>query len=500
MKTRIQNILLLILTIIILTSQLSAQAYNPFNVRDNEYRLLGLKRAKEAYEVARNDFDRQKTLFEKGLITSTDQERARAKYSDAEVNYQQSLLAVLFEEQYVSISKAVKYQSENGNRRVRLTLVNTSGATAEFQQLIGIEDDLFRSLQPDVVHNVYVSILNDENAIISRPYETKISELKFGEPQELDFGLLQDLDAVTIFLYYANGSQRTMKVFLEKDASENRVLVQSEQFSQEVELGKKATFDLTLELFSGLNNTFALEVVNLPGSINRFFKDPSGDVRLTQVKFTESSRTKEAAIEISLPDRPTNEVLMDVPIPFYVLVLPRDQLNDIPDLRTHQWTEKELNALDIGMVKLELLPRGKGKLLVRSRQLFHSIQSDNIVEMSIDIVNEGSRRLDNIELRADLPPDWDKEISPLSIPQLAIAGESRVNITIIPPENISPGKYEVRLQTSATSGGQPVLGLDKTVTIEIRPETNVFGTILLVLAIIGLVGGIVVYGIRLSRK
>ncbi|MCP4569286.1 MAG: hypothetical protein GY841_17055, partial [FCB group bacterium] len=73
-----------------------AQGYAPnFNQRDNEYRLLGLKRAKEAYDVARADYDRQKQLFDKSLITALDLEQVRRLYSDAEVNYQQSLLAVL---------------------------------------------------------------------------------------------------------------------------------------------------------------------------------------------------------------------------------------------------------------------------------------------------------------------------------------------------------------------------------------------------------------------
>ncbi|UCC43797.1 MAG: hypothetical protein JSU65_11835, partial [Candidatus Zixiibacteriota bacterium] len=76
-----------------------AQINNPFNVRDDEYRLLGLKRAKEAYEVARAEYDRQKELFERNMITAADLDRARSIFSDAEVNYQQSLLAVLFERQ-----------------------------------------------------------------------------------------------------------------------------------------------------------------------------------------------------------------------------------------------------------------------------------------------------------------------------------------------------------------------------------------------------------------
>lgn len=477
------------------------QAYLPnFNQRDNEYRLLGLKRAKEAYEVARADYDRQKQLFDKGLITALELEKTRREYSDAEVNYQQSLLAVLFEEQYVSVAKAVKYQSKDGLKHVRLTLANTSGGTAEFRKLINIEDELFRSLQPDVIPNVYVSIMNDDGAIISRPYEAKLTELKYGEPQELDFVLLQDLDAVTIFLYYANGSQRSMKVFLEKDATVNRVVVQSVQFSQEVELGTSSSFDLTLELFSGESNTFSLEVVNLPTQISRFFKDPRGRVRLSQVKFTQGNRTKEAALEVSLPDRPTDEVAMDKSIPFYVVVMPREQARQLKDLHSRQWTEDELKELNAGFVKLELLPRGKGELQVRSPQLYHAIHTDEKAEMYIDLLNEGTHRLDNIEVTVDLPLGWTREISPSLVPRLDINEEARLALTFTPPKDIAVGKYQMRIRTSGLSNNEPVTAEDKTVTVEIKADTNVFGTILIVGLVVTLVGGIVGYGIRLSRR
>src|SRR5512138_1972392 len=89
-----------------------------FNQRDDKYRLLGLKRAKEMYEVARADFDRQKELYDKQLITQQQLEQARRNFSDAEVNYQQSLLAVLFEEQYVSVASAIKYYAKDGARHV----------------------------------------------------------------------------------------------------------------------------------------------------------------------------------------------------------------------------------------------------------------------------------------------------------------------------------------------------------------------------------------------
>jgi uncharacterized membrane protein len=478
----------------------AAQNLNPFNIRDNEYRLLGLKRAKEAYELSRRELDRQQQLFDRDMITALDLDRARSVHADAEVNYQQSLLAVLFEEQYVSVSEAVKYRASNGAKRVRITLVNTSGGTAEYHQLLNLEDEVFRSLQPDVIHNVYVSMLNDDNAIVSTPYEAKITELRFGEPRTIDFGLLQDLDAVTILLYYANGSQRTMKIFLQKDASENRVAVQSEQFSQEVELGQSASFDLTLELYSGVSNTFKLAVVNLPDAISRYFSNASGGVRLSQVKFTESGRTKRAALEVTLPDRPTEDVVMDRSIPFYVLVVPRHKIDQLGDLESKQWTEAELEQLDVGFVRLELRPRGRGEILVQSPQLYYSVQTGESVTMTLNVLNEGSNRLDNIEVRTDLPLNWTKTVDPLVIASLGIREEAIVTLSFTPPPDVTPGKYEVRLRTSGTTESQPVTSPDKTVTIEIRPQANVVGTVALVIVIVGLVGGIVIFGVRLSRR
>ncbi|MFH2037600.1 MAG: NEW3 domain-containing protein [Candidatus Zixiibacteriota bacterium] len=477
-----------------------AQTYNPFNQRDDEYRLLGLKRAKEAFEMARNEYERQHTLFEKNLITEADLDRAKTVYSDAEVNYQQSLLAVLFEKQYISVISAVKTQSKDNTKKVRLTMANTSGGTEEFRKLLNIDDDLFRSLQPDIIHNVYVSLLNDENAIISQPYEAKLLELRYGHPQTIEFGLLQDVDAVVVSIIYGNGNQRGMKIYLEKDAAFNQVAVQSEQFSQEVELGKNANYDLTLELFSGSSNTFSLEVVNLPKQISFQFKDPTGRIRLRQIKFTESGRTKRAVLQTTLPDRSTGEVVMDEPISFYVLVLPDEKQLEIPNIGEKIWTEDELDELDIGYVKLELVPRGKGELLVRAPQLYHSILPDETVAMNMDILNEGSRRLDQIEITADLPLNWSKHIDPENINSLEIGQEKRVDLSFIPPNDIAVGKYEIRVQTTALTSGQLVTSTDKIVTVEIRARTNVAGTIIIVLFIIGIVGGIIYYGLRLSRK
>ncbi len=500
MSMKFFSIILLLFLFVSCAEILHAQSGSMFNQRDDQYRLLGLKRAKEMFETARKDYERQQQLFAKGLISQAELDRAHSYFSDAEVNYQQSLLAVLFEQQYVTVDKAVKYQTKNGIKHVRLTIANASSGGEEYQKLLNIDDKLFRSLQPDVINDVYVSLQNNESAVIGRPYESKIEQLRHGQPRQLEFTLLQDLDVVTVNMIYGKGTQRSLKVFLEKDASENKVIVQSQQFSQEVELGQTASYDLTLELFGGVLTTFDLEAVNLPPQINRYFKDANSQARLSQLKFTESTNTRRASLQISLPDRPTETVAIDKPIQFYVLVIPNDHANEIKDLESRVWTVSEIEKLRIGFVKLELLPRGNGKLLVRAQQLFHTIKKDGAVDLNIDIVNEGSRRLDNVEIKADPPMNWTKNIDPQVISSLNIGEEKRVHMKFTPPNDASVGRYEIRVQTTSLSDNQPVQGEDKTITVEIQEDANILGTALIILVIVGLVAGMVVFGIRLSKK
>lgn len=476
-------------------------AQTPFpNARDDSYPLLGLKRAKSSYERALSEMNRTEELFKKDLISRESFEQAKNTFLDAEVNYQQSLLVLLFEQQFVSIVNAVKSQEENGKKKVKVTLANTSGATAEFAQIVNMEDELFRSLQPDVIHNIYVSLSNDDGAIISSPYETKLTSLHSGQPKTVEFELLQDVDEATVNIIYGNGASRSPKVFLQKDASANKVLIQSERFSQEIELGSDATFGLGLELFSGVDDTYKLEVVNLPKSIARYFSEVGAQGRISQIKFTESNNTRQTNLNISLPDRPTDDVVMDVPIDFYVMAVPQDKSNQISEKGKEIWTEADIKALDVGYVKLEMIPKGVGKLVLKAPQLFDNAEEGQPIEFIFTVVNEGSRRLDNIEFELDAPFQWEKSIDPIIIPELAIREEKTVRLTLTPPNNVSVGKYETRMRSTSLSDNQPVNAEDKTFTVQINAEASVLGTSLILLLIIGLVGGIVFFGIKLSRK
>ena len=496
----LKRICLTALVFTVLTNFCSAQTGSYFNQRDDQYTLLGLKRAKEAFDMARNNLNRVQEMFDKGLVSRQDLDQAKNLFTDAEVNYQQSLLAVIFEKQHVSVQTAVKYQAKDGRKHVRLVLANTSGGSSEFKKLINIDDELYHALKPEIINDVYVSLMNDDQAIISQPYEMKIDRLLFGQPATLDFTLLQDLDAVSVNIIYGRGYSKYSKVFLQKDASENKVIVQAEQFSQEVELGSSASLDLTLELFSGTLNTFKLQVVNLPQQINRYFIEPESQARLSQFKFTESTSTRRVSLQVFLPDRPSEQVVIDKPLPFYVLVIPADMWNKTDDFQTKFWTQEELDALHIGYVKLELVPRGIGKLLVRAPQLYYSIKPDDKVDMEIELVNEGTRRLDNIEIEVDAPLNWQKIVSPELTPNLDIAQENKISLQLLPPENVAVGRYEFRIRSTSLSDNRPVTGDDKTVIVRVEAKTNIFGTLLIVLFIVLISVTMVVFAIRLSRR
>ncbi|MEM6648498.1 MAG: NEW3 domain-containing protein, partial [Bacteroidota bacterium] len=157
-------------------------------------------------------------------------------------------------------------------------------------------------------------------------------------------------------------------------------------------------------------------------------------------------------------------------------------------------------AMRVGYTRLELVPRGVGELLVRAQVLSFTIKPGEPVEATIEVVNEGTRSLNNVRVETDPPLNWTDAIDPPVIQSLDINEERRVTMRFTPPEDISPGRYEVRVETTSLSDDLPIRAEDKTVIINVDQETPVFGTILIILLIVGLVVGIVVFGIRLSRR
>ena len=478
-----------------------AQNYGNYNPRDDQYRLLGMSRAQAEYENALREFNRQRELRERNLVSESDLERSRTQMEGARVNYLQAALAIVFATPHVVIDRAVKFQ--RGERKyVRLTL-RTENASAEGEKLSDLIDStMLRQLRPEEVPNVFVSLKDDSpngGAIISQPYEARIPVLRFGDPVTIEFRLLRDVDAVTVSALYA-GQAQERRVFLEKDASANVVTIQSAQISQEGDLGTEVRYELQLERFTSDASGVRLEVGGLPRDIRYEFRDPASNARLTSMRFPEGVTSQRLILALSIPQRDAGRFALDRPIPFWAFALDADAAQRFTQLNSDSLTAEEAAGFAAGKTRLELVPRGIGSLEVRAANFYHTITRGDSVVMDVTVRNTGSRAVNSVRLSLDVPPEWQARVSPELIDAVAIDGEVRARVTIVPPEDIGVGDYDARIKTDALSADRQVDTEDKTVRVHVEPPANLAGTITLVGLLVALVGGVVVFGLKLTRR
>src|SRR5208283_4496257 len=120
MKARVLTIFLMVVCVTSVTAQM---LYNP---NDERFKNLYLEKVQTDFRVQKEEFERQKLLHDKGLISEKEFSQSEDVFKNAQVTYQQAILSLAFEQPHISIERAVKYQSKDGKKRVRLTLVNTT--------------------------------------------------------------------------------------------------------------------------------------------------------------------------------------------------------------------------------------------------------------------------------------------------------------------------------------------------------------------------------------
>ena len=467
-----------------------------YNPNDERFKSLYLEKTQSDYRMQKQDFQRQKLLHDKGLISERDYSQSEASFKAAQITYQQAILSLAFEQPHITIDNGIKYQGKDGKKRVRLTLRNTTGGLIEGRK-IELED--FEGIRTDRIANVYVSLLNDAKAIVSKPYEAKIESMPFNKPIAVDFFLLQDLDNVTVKCVYGDKTDEK-KIFLQKDESANRVLISSEQFSQEADLGARANYNLTLELFSSSDNVYKLDVFNLPRQIACDFLEDPTNARLSQVKFSQDINSRKIALAVYLPDRyDSTSFMIDAPITFFAAAIPRSDAEQVAD-KEKGYTAAELDRMNISYIRLELVPRGVGRIQVRAANFYQELRPNERVQMNLTVYNDGTRRLDNIKVQAESPLNWTSTILPDLVPSLLPGKEETIAVTIIPPSDVSVGDYETTIKTEAFASNRKVDSEDKKIRIHISSSANILGTASLILLLVGILVGVVVFGVRLSRR
>jgi uncharacterized membrane protein len=492
--------LLAILAAALLAFALAAAAQTQ---ESQSMKLLELKSAQLAYAQSEADYLRYVELKKDGLTSEAEYKVRETAYLQAKVKFQQALINFMGSEARISVASAVKFQDRSGKKFVTVTLRYTSKELKELANLKINAEDIFPLDFMKEIKDVYVSLLSD-GKIISDPYERVIPSLPIESEREVTFQLLKDVENLEVSVSYSGKAEKT-SVFLQKGVSANMVTVNSAQFSQEADLESTATYDLSLEKFSGEANVFKLEAVNLPPQITYEFSDPTTSARLSQIKFSEGVTSLKLQLKLFLPKNPDERVVLDKPMEFYVMALDNDQTEKLRGLETAAGSGAGLSldaieGLKAGYVKLELIPRGVPKVEVQAVNLYHEIKVGDTISMDVTIRNTGTRKLNNVRVYCDLPLNWRVEITPDLIPTLEQNKDEVVRITFLPPEGVSVGDYEPKIRTDALADNRNVESEDKIVRIHISSRANVLGIGALVLLLVGLLVGIVVFGIKLTRR
>jgi uncharacterized membrane protein len=132
--------------------------------------------------------------------------------------------------------------------------------------------------------------------------------------------------------------------------------------------------------------------------------------------------------------------------------------------------------------------------------LYYDIRIGDPLEVDMMAKNTGTKRLDNIKIIADLPLGWKAGISPEFIQQLDQDIEKEIKLNITTPANVVVGDYELKIKAEGRSDGRRVEADEKIMRIHVSAKANFLGTVLLILALAALIIGIVMFGIKLTRK
>ena len=482
--------------------------------KERELKLLQLEEAKiklgsdwNTYQRAETDYEGMKELYDKQYVSGqlyeqalTNWQKAEADYENAKINLRRTELNFLQDASRISVIKATQRINEDIQRVLDFTLMNTSNVTealvtdADLKNRQAIEARLR-------IENILVTVLN-QGIQIGKPFEIVIDGLDYGETYEDMFVLQQEkIESVQLKIEYL-GKVDNRTVYMEKQSGEDIPRVTSIQFAQEGNAGETVEFDLELERLAEDAATFALELVNLPEYIRGRFDDQGN--MLTQVKFPERVASRELEVHCYIPEE-TSQDFLDKPIDFFALVGDEKAVKELKaleqEIAPEPITVENIENLKIGYEMLRLTPRGRPEMRIDAPNLYFEIDDPSKpVEIRVVVRNTGTATLREVRLETDKPYDWIVSITPDLLDKIDPREEVPADISVILPEGIGTGIYDLRAVVKCQYQGQAVQSPDKEFRINVKSRVNVLGTIILVTALVVAMLGVAVFTVRLARR
>jgi hypothetical protein len=435
-----------------------------------------LEKARLMLEHSRVEYERMRKGRELGINSDLEFQAKETAYKTAQLDYDEEVLAAAGAQQQVTVLSASKH-SRDGKTYAEVKL--SFGGSDALKNTLSLKTWL------STIHNVTVSLMSEAGVVISLPYVAHLSSLSDGETRTVTFVLLKDVDTAQIVLHY-NGKEQRSTVYLLRDAGSREVEISTSQYSQDVETGASGVFNIAFVRIVPRNALFRILVIGLPADVNYEFVSETG-ARVSQISFSDEVGTVKLQLKAYLP-KSLPEAVIDRAQAFYVVCV-------APDVSL-PLTDPQKAA---GAVRLEMIPRGSGKIGLQLANLFHEVQIGQVLLVRAKMFNRGTRPIHNIQLAADVPVDWKVQVLPVDVPLLAQGAEVALQVMISPPAETATGEYEMKLRPESSAYGKNLETEEQVLRIRVAPRGQNTVVFFLLAAVVALLGVIGYFAVRLSR-
>lgn len=452
---------------------------------------------KRELDNARALYDQQFYSLQRYKQTLNAYQEAQLEYEKALIQLEETRLELLNNATRVRVIEARKYKADEGKRSmVDIVLENASDSGDALLVDPGLSPQELATLLK--VEDIFVSLRN--GPLVGEPYEQLLPALEVGQRRTLTFRLLRDEDAVVVRLKYLD-IEAQHSVILKKGGRQQLPDINSAQFSQTGQLNQTIRFDLTLERLSDEERSFALAVVGLPPRIDHAFDDDGAKV--SQVKFDQKTSKVRLGLELEIPDKLDRRYIGRTRV-FYALVTEPGEFGRINALKARYGEapipEEEIERLKAAYVKLELIPKGVGRLEVLVANRYQELEAGQSLDLRVEFLNRGSIAVQNVKAALDLPYEWESETDPTLVKAIQPGQRVAIAIRALPPPDIAVGDYELGIEARGQVGNANIESPEKNLTIHIGARSNVAGNTILIGILVLLVLGIGLVSIRISRR
>lgn len=486
------------------------------DLRTKEQRLYAIKMRNAQWEVERKElelqihqgeYDEIRDLYAQHISTGDQLNQAQNTSQLAQLAYDQAVLSLeetqlffLRDATHISILEARKYRITADRREVEITIENT----AEMAQALTLNPQQTPEQIEAVLslQDLVVSLKNPDGLILAEPYQLRVPRLQVGERQTLKFSLLEDCQAVVVWLQLPDGRTESSYIALRREALQNLPLITAPHFSREGELNSKISYPLIIELLAEDQATFRLAAVNLPDGISALFLDPTTEAEIDQVKFSPQATRRALTLELQLSEN-LNPLYLDRPLEFYVLALDQEAYPELVQQQRHHGDQPlshaMLTALKGSNAAFEMVLRGTGELEMLTESRTQEIAPGETGRFAVQLANTGSLELREVVLSTFLPTDWSAQVEPDTLPLLPAGDRVRVGLRLHAPTTLQ-GEYEFRLNASGLAGKHRIEAPEKTLGLRVESPVDWRRVLLLAGALFLLLCGAIALSVRLRHR